>query len=74
MTREVSIVFLGLLVAVMPFLGFPQRFEEILLVIFGLLIAAFALSSFYSLDYFLKNSEQTSHEEQNAEQSEDESH
>jgi|TARA_Y100000310_G_scaffold214702_1_gene215614 hypothetical protein len=39
MKKETGIITLGILVALMPFLGFPRLFEAILLVAFGLGIA-----------------------------------
>ena len=42
MTKDVGILVLGLLVAAMPFLGFPSNIEQIIFVISGLVIAALA--------------------------------
>lgn len=42
MTKDVGILILGLLTALMPFLGFPRRFESFILIIVGLTIAVLA--------------------------------
>lgn len=63
MTREVSIIILGLLVAATPFLGFPQRYEEILLILFGLLIVIFALSFHFSVESIVDSEEEQPYEE-----------
>ena len=51
MTKDVGILVLGLLVAAMPYLGFPAHIERIILVIIGLIIAllAFLLRGDFSL-------------------------
>lgn len=51
MTKDVGILILGLIVAAMPFLGFPVRIENILYVVSGLLIAllAFLIRGDFSL-------------------------
>lgn len=42
MTKDVGILVLGLLIAAMPFLGFPGSIEQIVYVLGGLLIALLA--------------------------------
>ena len=42
MTKDVGILVLGLLVAAMPFLGFPSSMEQIVFVVSGLVIAVLA--------------------------------
>ena len=42
MTKDIGILVLGLLVAAMPFLGFPGGIERIIFVISGLIIALLA--------------------------------
>ena len=42
MTKDVGILVLGLLVAAMPFLGFPGSIEQIIFIVSGLTIAALA--------------------------------
>lgn len=42
MTKDVGILILGLLVAVMPFLGFPASFERMFFIIAGLIISVLA--------------------------------
>lgn len=39
MSKEAVLIFLGILVFLVPFLGFPGAFEAVLLVIAGLIIA-----------------------------------
>ena len=42
MTKDVGILVLGLIVAAMPFLGFPSNIEQFILIVSGLLIAVLA--------------------------------
>lgn len=51
MTKDVGILILGLLVAAMPFLGFPGNVKTIVFVVAGLLIAllAFLIRGDFSL-------------------------
>jgi len=42
MTKKRALIILGLLVALMPFLGFPREVRETVTVLSGLLIAALA--------------------------------
>jgi|GEM_PF-644414 len=42
MTKDVSILILGLLTAAMPYLGFPANYEQIIFVVVGLTIAVLA--------------------------------
>jgi len=42
MSKDVSILILGLLTAAMPYLGFPANYERIIFVVIGLSVAALA--------------------------------
>lgn len=52
MTKDVGILILGLLVAAMPFLGFPSSFETVFFVGAGLLIAGMAFLIRGDFSYF----------------------
>ncbi|MEK7551794.1 MAG: hypothetical protein AAB534_00040 [Patescibacteria group bacterium] len=42
MAKNNFIIILGIIVAILPFLGFPQKFKTLLFVLFGLLISLLA--------------------------------